>query len=456
MRSAALIPRVALPRRIALLTAAALLNGCAAAPVSTAPTAAPVVRTSIAPIPTLLPTFTAALALPLPIVSTATIDEPTSAPIVVLPIETRQAIYNEVWRTVHDEYLYPDYHGIDWQGIRASYQRKVEAAPTREAFYDVMRALIDELNDQHSRFVPPHGAQQEDASTSGRETEVGIGALVVPRSGGGFIQLVFPESPAARAGLLPRDRVMSVDGHPYALDDGNLQGETGSRVRLTVETPGGKLRDVVLTRQEVVEHIVPSARRFPDDIGYIAIPTLWVNDMGEQVSGALTDLVASGSLRGLIIDLRGNRGGWGEVLSDILGHFARGQVGVFFGRKTSRPLVVGPPAGPDLRGLPLVVLVDGDTASYAEVLTAVLQHEAKAQVVGVRSAGNTETIYGHNLSDGSRLWLAQEGFRLQNGTNLEGVGIEPDSVVDLDWTSFAEDDDPQILEALRMLGGGPK
>jgi C-terminal processing protease CtpA/Prc len=76
--------------------------------------------------------------------------------------------------------------------------------------------------------------------------------------------------------------------------------------------------------------------------------------------------------------------------------------------------------------------------------------------VGSQTAGNTETIYAHTFEDGSRLWLAQEGFRLQDGTNLEGVGVAPSSVVDADWTRYSEDDDPQLLEALRLLGGGPK
>src|SRR5690606_38819217 len=164
-----------------------------------------------------------------------------------------------------------------------------------------------------------------------------------------------------------------------------------------VVRPGDKLRDVVVVRQEVRTHIVPYYRRFPGDVGYISIPTLWANDMGEQVSGALTDLVAAGRLRGVILDVRSNRGGWGEVLNDVLSHFVRGQVGVFFGRHYVRPLVIEPPAGPDMRGVPLVVLIDGDTASYAEVLAGVLQREAGALVVGSPSAGNTETIYAHTL-----------------------------------------------------------
>lgn len=373
-----------------------------------------------------------------------------------LVLAERQLIFDEVWLTVRDEYLYPDYRGVDWEALREEYTARIQSDQTRNEFYGSMVELVARLNDNHSRFVPPAAAAQEEVATSGRETRVGIGVAVRAKPDGAFVQLVFPASPADRVGLRPRDRIVAVDGRPYSVTDGDLQGEVGSLVRLSVVRPGGKLRDVVVERQEVQAHILPYYRRFPGDVGYVAIPTLWANDMGEQVSGALTDLVAAGPLRGVIIDVRSNRGGWGEVLNEVLSHFVRGEVGVFFGRDYVRPLVVEPPAGPDLRRLPVVVLVDGDTASYAEVLAAVLQHEAGAPVVGSPSAGNTETIYAHTLRDGSRLWLAQEGFRLPDGTNLEGTGVVPDSVIDTDWTRYSEDDDPQLLEALRILGAGPK
>jgi carboxyl-terminal processing protease len=455
-RQLSCMTRVSARSAIVLL---ALLAGCAAAP----PRAAGIPSPQSTPLPwptvppptaTHLPPTTAPTAVPL---DTVAPPRPTISPTPdELSLEERRLIFDEVWVTVRDEYLYPDYRGVDWEALRDEYASRIEGDQTRSEFYGTMVELVAQLDDNHSRFVPPAAAAAEEVSTSGRETHVGIGVAVQPKLDGGFVQLVFPESPADRAGLRPRDRIVAVDGRPYTVHDGDLQGEAGSVVRLSVVRPGGKLRDVVVERQEVRAHILPYYRRFPGDVGYVAIPTLWANDMGEQVSGALTDLVSAGSLRGVILDVRSNRGGWGEVLNEVLSHFVRGQVGVFFGRNYVRPLVVEPPAGPDLRNLPVVVLVDGDTASYAEVLAAVLQREAGAPVVGSPSAGNTETIYAHSLRDGSRLWLAQESFRLQDGTNLEGSGVTPDALLDTDWTRYSEDDDPQLLEALRLLGAGPK
>lgn len=449
-----------------LCNVALALLGCSApaverspVPATANPTPLPVtepppptlVTPSLAPTnTTIAPTAIPAILLPSPELPTA-----SAIPTVMTAGERRQ-IFDEVWNTVASEYLYADFHGVDWEALYVEYLPRIEADQSKEAFYATLVEMVGQLGDNHSRFVPPSAAQAEDASASGREMTVGIGVLVRPKHDGAFIQIVFPDSPAARSDLRPRDRIIAVDGRPYRIEDGDLQGALGSEVRLTVVRPGEKLRDIVLVRQEVQSRILPYYRRFPGDIGYVSVPTLWASDMGEQVSGALTDLVASGDLRGVILDVRANRGGWGEVLNDVLSHFVRGQVGVFFGRNHARPFVVAPPAGPDLRQVELVVLIDSDTASYAEVLAAVLQHEAGAQVVGTRSAGNTETIYAHSFQDGSRLWLAQEGFRLQDGTNLEGDGVHPDVEVDIDWTRFSEDDDPQLLEALRLLGGGPK
>ncbi len=367
-----------------------------------------------------------------------------------LPLATRQALFDEVWRTVNDNYLYPDFHGVDWQAVRQEFAPQIEAAGTNEEFYGLLTAMVQRLGDDHSRFLAPSAARQEDVLTSGKEEQVGIGVLLVASSEDAWVQAVFPNSPAAAVGMRPRDRIIAVDGHPFTSQD-EIHGPAGSQVRLTVVRPGGKPRDLLLTRRPVSGRIEPQASRLDGDIGYLSIPTLWVNDMADQVSGALTTMVAERPLRGLILDLRGNPGGWQPVLYSVLSHFVQGETGVFFSRQQTRPVMVSNGPGPDLQGLPLVVLVDSGTASYAEVLAAILQQEANATVVGMPSAGNTETIYVYELATGARLWVAQEGFRLPNGASLEGTGVAPDLLLTLDWTRYSEADDPHINAALKLL-----
>lgn len=427
-------------------------------PATAAPTAplvvpsATIVATSVPPSAAALPTAAALPALG----AGRTAPPPTPTPAPQLTVTQRRQIFTQVWQAVNDNYLYPNFHGLDWPAIRQELEPLAVDAADNDAFYHVMTELVARLDDQHSRFVPPAAVVSEDAFAGGHDTYAGVGVSLVPGVDGGFVQMVFPDSPAASADLRPRDRIIAVDNRPYDAADGDLRGEPGTMVRLSVVRPGAKPRDVVLTRREVQAHVVPYYRRFPGEIGYVWVSTLWGNDMDEQFSGALTELIAAGPLNGLILDLRGNGGGWEHVLSGILSHFARGQVGAFYKRNAVRPLVVSAPAGPDVRGEPLVVLIDQHTASYAEVLAAILQQQAGAKIVGVPSSGNTETIRAYPLPDGSRLWLAEEGFRLPGGASLEGHGVQPDSTVDVNWKHYSEDDDPQLLEALRLLGAGPK
>jgi C-terminal processing protease CtpA/Prc len=85
------------------------------------------------------------------------------------------------------------------------------------------------------------------------------------------------------------------------------------------------------------------------------------------------------------------------------------------------------------------------------VLAAVLRAEAGAYIIGTRTSGNTETIYAYELDGGARLWVAQEGFVLNDGTNLEGQGVRPDLEIDVDWTRYSAASDPHIQAALDYL-----
>jgi len=362
-------------------------------------------------------------------------DAPTPAPRpTIIPADERQQIFLEVWNTVNENYLSPDFYGLNWQAIREEYAPRVAAASSNDAFYALLGTMVGQLDDHHSRFVAPSDVTIEDEQSVGVETHVGIGIVTTLVSDSVIIEEVVPGSPAEQAGLRSDDRIIAVEGIPCSVSPcPNIEGPVDTQVRLTVIRLGDQAHDMVITRRPVNVRVTPVARRLEYDIGYLRIPSLWISDMAVQVSGALTDLVVEKPLRGLIIDLRGNPGGWRDVLTGVLSHFVRGEVGIFFDRHSTKPLIVRESSGPDLRDLPLVVLIDGATASYAEVMAGILQVEADARVIGVHSSGNTETIYAYELQGGGRLWLAQEGFRLRNGVNLEGNGVQPDVVLDVVW-----------------------
>lgn len=369
-----------------------------------------------------------------------------------MPLLMRQQILAEVWTTVNDNYLYADFHGVDWAAVREEFMPLVAQAQSDEQFYHLLEQMVVRLDDNHSRLLAPSAAQKEDVLSSGRDEQVGIGVISLPLPDSLLIQHVFPDSPADRAGLRARDRIVAIDGVFYT--QAQIEGPSGSKVRITVVRPGEASRDMVLTRRLVEGRITPEARMLPGQVGYLAVTTLWVNDMADLTGQALAELLKGERLNGLILDLRRNPGGWRAVLVGMLNHFVDGYVGDFFSRQGDAPLEIGGDAQPNLRGVPLVVLIDGGTASYAELLASILQHEAGAVVIGVPSAGNTETIYSYDLTGGARLWVAQEGFRLRDGQNLEGVGVQPDIAMSQDWTRYSQAEDPWVLAGLRVIREG--
>jgi carboxyl-terminal processing protease len=386
-----------------------------------------------------------------PPVPTPVAPRQTHAPAPPTPIAAivRQQIFDEIWTTVDQHHLYAADPALNWPAIRDEYAVQLNDPPDNEAFYALLGAMVARLNDNHSRLLPPTAAQQEDLRTTGRAEQVGIGVLTLQMADGLMVQHVFPDGPAARAGLRTRDRIVAIDGAPFT--QGSLEGAAGSQVRLMIQRPGDAIRDVALMRKAVIGQITPTVQRLEGNIGYLGLSTLWVGDMADQAATALAAMEAEAPLRGIIIDLRSNPGGWRNVLTSLLGHFVQGPVGEFFSRTERLPLEVSSPSTPDLRGRPIVVLIDEGTASYAEVLAGILQYEAGAIVVGMPSAGNTETIYAHELTGGGRLWVAQEGFRLRNGTNLEGVGVQPNMLIADDWTRYSEAEDPGIMLGISLL-----
>jgi carboxyl-terminal processing protease len=445
---------------VAVVSTLAVGCGVQVAPIQPRPTGTPIAVVSAGtiipapPEPTALPATTAldptATAVPSP--TPAPTESPVPPTPTALPLLMRQQILAEVWTTVNDNYLYANFHGLAWAVVREQFAPLVDQAQSDEEFYRLLGEMVAQLADNHSRLLAPSAAQREDVLSSGRDEQVGIGVIALPLADSLLIQHVFPDSPADRAGLRARDRIVAVDGVFYTRAD--IQGPAGSKVRITVVRPGEASRDMVLTRRLVEGRIIPETRMLPGRVGYLELTTLWVNDMADLTASALDQLAQGERLNGLIIDLRRNPGGWRDVLVGLLGHFVHGHVGDFFSRKGDTPLQIDSGAAPDLRGVPLVVLIDVGTASYAELLAGVLQREAGAVVIGAPSAGNTETIYSYDLTGGARLWVAQEGFRLRNGTNLEGVGVQPDIALTQDWTHYSQEEDPWILEGLRVIGEG--
>lgn len=387
-------------------------------------------------------------------ISTPTLSSPTSE-----TIARHLRIFTELWEIVDEEYLHPHHNGADWEAIGQEYSARVEAGLSDEEFWTAMDEMLLELQDEHSVFLSPGEVAEEEDMRSGDLDYVGIGiySATLPEKGHSVILLVLPDGPAARAGLHPHDRILTIDGIPACCDAaGNdylerLFGPEGSTVELRVQTPGEPPRTVTVTRARIQGSLPVEVRRLEKNVGYILIPTLWDETVVERVRQALEDLAAEGELAGLILDLRVNSGGSDTVLQGLLALFADGELGHFVGRRGAEPLrVTGVDVGGSQR-VGLVILVGRETVSFAEIFSGVLQEAGRARIVGRTTSGNVEIVYGYDFEDGSRAWIAQETFYPPSGTDWEETGIVPDVEIPLDWDEFTVEDDPQLEAALDLL-----
>jgi len=282
--------------------------------------------------------------------------------------------------------------------------------------------------------------------------------------GGGLITRLAHGGPAEQAGLRSRDLILAVGSTPFTDTaafgpegpNGFIRGAPGTTVQLTVRSPGGAPRVVLITRQVIPSDAFPpvEAQRLPGkQIGLLMISTFERQELDQLVRDQIDLLLKAGPLDGLIIDLRDNQGGIVSTMLDTLGLFVDGGlIGVTRGRDARHKQEIPPGKTiPALEGVPIVVLLGDQTVSAAEMFAAGMRVRERARIVGVPSAGNTENLLAHNLPDGSRLWLAEYAYYLPDGSLLEGQGVQPDREVDAQWWRFDPLDDPQVQAAVAEL-----
>lgn len=373
-------------------------------------------------------------------------------------------VLEELWTTVDQVYVYPDFNGQDWPAIGDRYRALVRAGVADADFYHLMQAMVYELGDDHSEFLDPEAAKAEDSP--GRLDYVGIGALVVrlpnfgPQGEAGVITSVFRGSPAEAAGLRPHDLILQVDGGPLfdaATGDSRTLGPENTPVTVTIQRPGEAPRDLTLTRGRVggdtpLDYcLVPGTR-----IGYIYFPTFNDETIDDQTRAALQAMTADGPLAGLILDNRLNGGGSSTVADPIMSFFASGWQGDYISRGATERLEIQPNDVGGSQTVPLVVLIGPETASYAEIVSGVLRLAGRATLVGQTTMGLVERKFGYDFEDGSRAWIVAQTFQPRGQANgvWHRTGVSPDVDVATRWELFTEANDPAIARAVELLQAG--
>jgi len=298
--------------------------------------------------------------------------------------------------------------------------------------YGAVRGMVDRL-DHFSTFMPPNDYRRMREDTAGHYAGLGI-SLETGEDGVPVITEVMARSPAADAGLQVGDRIVAVDGGPTESSDGKwrgtLRGEAGTRVTLDVERAGWSApRSFSVERREIRIPAIET-KTLDGDVAYIRVRKFQQNT-AVQVRKALARARrrAGGAIPGLILDLRGNPGGLFDQAVAVADLFlSSGTIVTVQGRRGQQEQPTAAAAG-TWSGFPMAVLVDGRSASSAEIVAGALQDNGRAVIVGEPSYGKGTVQSLLDLDDGSGLKLTTARYLTPSGQSIEGSGIQPDVAV---------------------------
>ena len=346
--------------------------------------------------------------------------------------------------------LPPEFHRVAeaWQLLEAEHVNRAEldAGHISEG---AIRGMLQALDDPYASFLNAQqfGVQSQDY----RGFFEGIGAQVAMREGQLTIIAPMPDTPAQRAGILPGDVILEIDGEPTTnvtlLEAvSKIRGEKGTTVELLVMHLDATQPVTILVKRGVIPLTSVDFEMLDDGIGHIRIYN-FADNTNDEVQAAL-DQFENARGTGLVIDLRNNPGGLLRSVVDVASQFLDDGLVLYEinaqGERNDWP-VNGSGKAPNV---PTVVLINQFSASASEVLAGALVDHRRATVIGVTSFGKGSVNTLRPLSDGSGIYFSIARWYTPNGTLIEGKGITPDEVVELPVDAL---EDVQLARAIQFL-----
>ncbi|HJQ33952.1 MAG TPA: S41 family peptidase [Pyrinomonadaceae bacterium] len=417
--------------------------------------------------------------------------------------DRRRETFEIVWRTVKENHFDPRFGGVDWDAVRTEFAPRAAASRTDRELHMLLQQMLNRLGQSHFNIIPPEaipstGDDEEgegDADADGargaekphphgsvymaEHLTYGIGIDLRILGGAALVTRVEQGSSAERAGLRTGYVLRSIDGRPLSdiLADirlaavyepsarnqipaevivGYVNGSPGTSVKLSFLDARNRLRRAVVPRERLRGELAPTSptlpaqfvefesRRLRGGVGYIRF-NLFVAPVLDKFCAALRSMKDA---PGVVIDLRGNRGGLLGLLYGMGGLLETNQTsfGVMRTRAGWHEILVTPQRSV-YRGR-LVVLIDAETQSAGEIFAGGLQASGRAVLVGQRSAGATLPSAAKELPTGAILQYAFADFVTANGNVIEGNGVVPNVSVRLARRPLLAGRDPQLEAAL--------
>ncbi|TVY02316.1 S41 family peptidase [Cohnella terricola] len=302
--------------------------------------------------------------------------------------------------------------------------------------------MVNALHDPYTKYF--NEDEWESFNSDLEQTFVGIGIVMAEDKGIVYVDDVIPGSPAASVGILPGDALVSADGKSFkgkstAEIQSELRGAEGTVVALSVSRNGQTLK-FKITRKSVHLPIVTTGM-LDKGIGYLALSG-FTSDSGKEVKRQLANLEKNG-LTSLVLDLRNNGGGYVNAAQEIAGLFIeKGILAHMRDRDgVDQPLEITGSAKP----YPVVILVNGNTASASELLSGALRDYGVAKLVGTKTYGKGVVQSLIQMKSGGVLKITIQEYYTPLGKKVDKVGLTPDLVLN----GYAQ----QLIEAYRQAGG---
>jgi carboxyl-terminal processing protease len=372
-------------------------------------------------------------------------------------------IAQQVWEIVNKDYVDGTFNNQDWKSVRDRFTNKSTKTP--EQSYENVRKMLETLGDPYTRFLDPEQYKALQTSTTGELSGVGLQIGLDDDSKRIVVIAPIDGTPAARAGIKARDVIVQVDGKPtknLTLDQvaNLLRGRKGSKVTLLMERDKKEF-DVDLQRDRIeIDPVVAAVKQDKGfKVGYARLSTFNANAV-DKMRKAIQEEKDKG-VDGYIMDLRANPGGLLTAGIDIARLWLdKDQVIIkTVSRQGTQDVVRSDRSS--LTNKPLVVLVDGGTASASEILSGALQDNKRATLVGAKTFGKglIQQVYTLNNSDDTGIGIAVSIAKYQtpSGADIHKKGIKPDIPVELSKNFTADQiatgKDSQYAKALEVLEG---
>jgi carboxyl-terminal processing protease len=377
--------------------------------------------------------------------------------------DSPKELIDEVWQIIDRQYVDGTFNQKDWRAIRKQYLNK--NYKSNEEAYKSVRLMLKNLNDPYTRFMDPKEFRDLQVETSGQLIGVGIQLSQDEKTKKLVVIAPIEDTPAAQAGVLSKDIIIKIDGKSTTGMDVNkavqmIRGKEGTTVKLTIERDKSQVLDFNLLRKQIEIHPVEAKFRPKElgGIGYIRLKQFSANAPTEM--GAAIQKLEGQGATGYILDLRSNPGGLLYGAIDIARMWLNdGKIVSTVNRQGTGDVQSANSTA--ITSKPLVVLVDGGSASASEILSGALQDNKRAQLVGAKTFGKGLVQSVRPLSGGAGMAVTIAKYYTPSGKDINHAGIKPDVEVKLtkaqiqslvkDRTKVATAADPQYAKAIQTL-----